>query len=127
MRKRAQDAEPRPSERRHKVNAVILAGGKGSRLAARGRGLPKPLVPVNGKPLLDYQLELLARHGATQVTLLCGYGAAAIRDFAGDGSRWGLRVDCVDETTPLGTAGAVIAALYKLARRVSGALRRHHA
>jgi len=96
------------------VNAVILAGGKGSRLAARSQGLPKPLVPVNGKPLLEYQLELLARHGAAQVVLLCGYGAAAIREFAGDGSRWGLRIECVDESTPLGTAGAVIAALDKL-------------
>jgi D,D-heptose 1,7-bisphosphate phosphatase len=96
------------------VNAVILAGGKGSRLATRSNGLPKPLVPVAGKALLEYQFELLARHGVEQATLLCGFGAESIRDFCGDGSRWGLHLKCIDETVPLGTAGAVIAALDEL-------------
>ena len=67
-----------------------MAGGKGSRLATLSKGLPKPLVPVDGKPLLQHQLELLARHKVEQVTVLCGFGAAAISDFCGDGSRWGL-------------------------------------
>lgn len=96
------------------MNAVILAGGKGSRLSSLSLGLPKPLVPVNGKALLAYQLELLARHGVEQVAVLCGYGAAAIHDFCGDGSRWGLPLKCIDEAAPLGTAGAVIAALDQL-------------
>jgi len=96
------------------VKAVILAGGKGSRLSELSQGLPKPLVPVNGKALLEHQLELLARHGVEQVTVLCGYGAAAIHDFCGDGSRWGLSLKCIDESAPLGTAGAVIAALDQL-------------
>jgi NDP-sugar pyrophosphorylase family protein len=96
------------------VEAVILAGGKGSRLAKRSNGLPKPLVEVGGQALLDYQLELLKRYEVEQVTVLCGYGAAAIREFCGDGSRWGLNLKCIDETTPLGTAGAVIAALDQL-------------
>jgi histidinol-phosphate phosphatase family protein len=96
------------------VKAVILAGGKGSRLAKNSHGLPKPLVEVNGKALLEYQLELLARHGVKQVTVLCGFGAAALHNFCGDGSRWGLTLKCIDETTPLGTAGAVIAALDQL-------------
>ncbi|MGD0799817.1 MAG: HAD-IIIA family hydrolase [Terracidiphilus sp.] len=96
------------------MKAVILAGGKGSRLSELSQGLPKPLVPVNGKALLEHQLELLARHGVEQVTVLCGYGAAAIHDFCGDGSRWGLSLKCIDESAPLGTAGAVIAALDQL-------------
>ncbi|MGA2349384.1 MAG: HAD-IIIA family hydrolase [Terracidiphilus sp.] len=96
------------------MKAVILAGGKGSRLASLSKGLPKALVPVDGKPLLEHQLELLARHGVEQVTVLCGFGAAAIHDFCGDGSRWGLHLQCIDETAPLGTAGAVIAALDQL-------------
>jgi histidinol-phosphate phosphatase family protein len=96
------------------LKAVILAGGKGSRLATRSNGLPKPLVPVNGKPMLEHQLELMARHGVEQVTVLCGYGAALIHEFCGDGSRWGLQLQCLDETLPLGTAGAVIAALDQL-------------
>jgi histidinol-phosphate phosphatase family protein len=94
--------------------AVILAGGKGTRLAERSHGLPKPLVAVNGRPLLEYQLELLARHGVEGVTVLCGYGADAIRSFCGDGARWGLRLRCVDEARPLGTAGAVISSLQEL-------------
>lgn len=93
---------------------MILAGGKGTRLAARSNGLPKSLVEVAGKPLLAYQLELLAKHGIKRVVLLCGYGAQAVREFCGDGSRWGLAIECVDEATPLGTAGAVIAALDRL-------------
>ena len=96
------------------MNAVILAGGKGSRLASRSNGLPKPLVPVNGKALLEYHLELLARYEVEQTTILCGFGAAVIREFCGDGSRWGLRLNCIDEKAPLGTAGAVIAALDQL-------------
>lgn len=99
------------------MKAVILAGGKGSRLSTRTQGLPKPLVLVAGKPLLAYQLELLARHGVEQVTLLCGYGAEAIRSFCGDGSRWGLQLECIDESRPLGTAGAVLEALPRLPER----------
>ena len=99
------------------MEAVILAGGKGTRLAARSDGLPKPLVAVNGKPLLDYHFELLRRHGIGRATLLCGYGADAIREYCGDGSRWGLQVRCIEESAPLGTAGAVIAALAELPRR----------
>jgi D,D-heptose 1,7-bisphosphate phosphatase len=86
----------------------------GSRLAARTNGLPKTLVPVDGKPLLAYQLDLVARHGVEQVTLLCGYGAEQIGVFCGDGSRWGLRLGFIKEQQMLGTAGAVIAALNEL-------------
>jgi histidinol-phosphate phosphatase family protein len=96
------------------VNAVILAGGKGTRLATLSQGLPKALVTVNGKALLEYQFELLARHAVEQVTVLCGYGAAATARFCGDGARWGLRVKCIAEAVPLGTAGAVVSALDQL-------------
>ena len=96
------------------MEAVILAGGKGSRLGARSNGLPKPLVTVNGKALIDYQFELLRRYGFEQATLLCGFGAAAIRAHCGDGSRWGLGLNYIEETAPLGTAGAVVAALPQL-------------
>ena len=60
---------------------------------------------VNGKALLEYQFELLARHKVEQVTVLCGYGAAATSEFCGNGERWGLRVKCITEAAPLGTAG----------------------
>jgi D,D-heptose 1,7-bisphosphate phosphatase len=96
------------------VKAVILAGGKGTRLAALSHGLPKALVTVHGKPLLEYQFELLAQHKVEQVTVLCGYGAAATMEFCGSGQRWGLDVHCIVEAAPLGTAGAVVAALDRL-------------
>jgi histidinol-phosphate phosphatase family protein len=96
------------------LKAVILAGGKGTRVAQRSQGVPKPLLPVNGRPLLQHQFDLLASHGIREVTVLCGHGAESIREFAGDGERWGLEVRCIDEATPLGTAGAVIAALDRL-------------
>jgi len=96
------------------MEAVILAGGKGTRLGARSNGLPKPLVPVAGRALIEYQLELLARCGIRRATLLCGFGAQAIRAHCGDGSRWGLELRYIVESAPLGTAGAVIAALGQL-------------
>ena len=96
------------------MKAVILAGGKGTRLATLSQGLPKALVAVNGKALLEYQFELLARHKVEQVTVLCGYGAAATAEFCGNGERWGLEVHCIAEAAPLGTAGAVVAALDQL-------------
>ena len=83
-------------------------------MATLSQGLPKALVAVNGKALLEYQFELLARHKVEQVTVLCGYGAAATSEFCGNGERWGLRVKCITEAAPLGTAGAVIAALDQL-------------
>jgi histidinol-phosphate phosphatase family protein len=99
------------------MKAVILAGGRGTRLASRTNGLPKPLALVQGKPLLAYQFELLARHHVTQATVLCGYGAEAICNFCGSGAQWGLQIECIDESRPLGTAGAVLDALPRLPER----------
>ncbi len=95
--------------------AVILAGGMGTRLKAVTGDLPKPLAPADGKPLLERQLELLSLSGVTDVVLLCSYRAEAIRDFCGDGSRWGLAVTCIEEERARGTAGAVLDALPQLA------------
>lgn len=86
----------------------------GTRLKAITGDLPKPLAAVEGRPLLDRQLELLASNGIRDVCVLCGYRADAIRDFCGDGSRWGLDVECVEEARARGTAGAVIDALDSL-------------
>lgn len=99
------------------MHAVILAGGKGERLAVRSGGLPKPLVDVLGKPMIERQIELLAHHHMEEVTVLTGFGAEAIARFCGDGSRWSVRLCCIAEPAPLGTAGAVIAALNRLPER----------
>jgi len=90
--------------------AVILAGGKGTRLSARLKGLPKPLIDICGKPLLERQIELLKQYGFTHILLLVNYGAQHIVDFCDSFDNWGLDIDYVDDGEPLGTAGATLAA-----------------
>lgn len=90
------------------VQCVILAGGLATRLAGLSPGLPKALVPVAGRPFADHQLTWLASQGVTEVVYCIGHRGDQIRDFVGDGSRWGLRVAYVDEGQRLrGTAGAL--------------------
>ena len=78
------------------LQAVILAGGRGTRLGSITDDIPKPLVPINGRPFLGYLLEQLRKQEVTDVILLVGYLADQIRDYCGDGSEWGLRVRCVE-------------------------------
>ena len=87
--------------------ALILAGGLGTRLQERLAGLPKPLADVGGTPLLGHQLELLARHGFAEAVVLVNHAADRIRDYLSSWSNPGLRVECVDDGQPKGTAGAV--------------------
>jgi D,D-heptose 1,7-bisphosphate phosphatase len=101
------------------MQAVILAGGKGTRLKKITGDLPKPLVDVNGLPLLMHQLELARRQGIVDILLLTGYGSRAIRDAVGDGAEFGVRVTYRDEgeADPLGAAGALLAAFPLLEER----------
>jgi D,D-heptose 1,7-bisphosphate phosphatase len=93
---------------------VILAGGKGTRLKDRLGDLPKPMIPIAGKPLLEHQIELARAHGFADVLLFVHHRADLIQQHFGDGSRWDLRVRYVIETEPLGTAGAVLAGFEQL-------------
>ncbi|MFA6408875.1 MAG: HAD-IIIA family hydrolase [Gammaproteobacteria bacterium] len=94
---------------------LILAGGKGTRLRDKlEHGLPKPLVNICGRPLLDYQLCLARSSGIQNVHLMLGYGASYIYDYCGDGSKWGVKVIYHEENEPLGTAGAVLNVLNEL-------------
>lgn len=93
--------------------AVILAGGKGTRLASVLGGLPKPLADVGGTPLLGHQLNLLMRHGFEEAVLLVSHGADHIATWLATHPP-GIRVRLVDDGTPRGTAGAVLAALDTL-------------
>lgn len=95
--------------------AVILAGGKGTRLRQRTGETPKPLVDISGIPLLGRQMLLLKRHGFTDVKLLVSYKADQIREYCTSQGNWGLSVTCIDDVEPRGTAGAVIAVLDMLA------------
>jgi NDP-sugar pyrophosphorylase family protein len=89
-------------------DCVILAGGVASRLGAHAGDLPKTLVPVAGRPFADRQLTWLAEQGITDVVYCIGYRGDKIRDYVGEGGRWGLGVTYVDEGTQLrGTGGAL--------------------
>jgi histidinol-phosphate phosphatase family protein len=90
---------------------VIVAGGPGVRLASVAGGLPKVLVPVGGKPVLQHQLELAERAGIDEVTIFAGHLSEKISDFVGDGSRFGLRVRVFAEKEPMGNAGALLQSL----------------
>jgi NDP-sugar pyrophosphorylase family protein len=87
------------------MKAVILAGGKGTRLAPYTTVLPKPLMPVGDMPILGLLLKQLRRHGIEEVVLAIGHLGALIRAVIGDGSEYGLNVAYSGETMPLGTAG----------------------
>jgi NDP-sugar pyrophosphorylase family protein len=86
--------------------ALILAGGKGERLRPLTSDRPKPMIPLAGKPILEYQIEWLHGQGVTDVILLCGYLQGVVRAYFGDGSRWGLRIAYSVESEPLGRGGA---------------------
>jgi D-glycero-D-manno-heptose 1,7-bisphosphate phosphatase len=89
------------------MKAIILVGGRGTRLAALYGDVPKALVPVAGEPVLARQLAMLRREGIRDVTLVCGHLARQIKDYCGDGEAFGMRIDYYTEAQPLGTAGAL--------------------
>lgn len=89
------------------LRACVLVGGLGLRLRPLISDRPKALAPVGGRPFLDYVLRQLSTQGIRRVTLCCGYGSEAIRQFAGAGSDWGLAIAYSEERVPLGTAGAL--------------------
>lgn len=86
---------------------VLMAGGLGTRLQPLTNNYPKPLLPVGGKPILEKILESFAEQGFKRVFVSLNYKAEMIRDHFGTGSRWGVQIDYVHETTRLGTAGAL--------------------
>ena len=88
------------------MQALILAGGKGTRLRPLTVYTPKPVVPILNRPLLQYQLEILARAGITDITLSLSYQPNKIEDTLGDGSDHGVRLTFLTEPSPMGTAGA---------------------
>jgi histidinol-phosphate phosphatase family protein len=96
---------------------IILAGGAGTRLRARLGDLPKPMIPVAGKPLLEHQVGLAKKHGFTDLIFFVHHRADLIEQYFGDGAKFGVKIRHVLEKEPLGTAGAVLAGLEFLADR----------
>jgi NDP-sugar pyrophosphorylase family protein len=87
------------------MKAMILAGGMGTRLRPLTFSIPKPLLPVGEKPILQRIIEQLRDAGITDIVLATGYQAELIRAFCGDGSKFGVSISYVHEHKPLGTAG----------------------
>lgn len=84
-----------------------MAGGKGTRLAQVTGNIPKPMIPIAGKPLLEHQIQNLKDCGVTEIILVIGYLGRVIRQHFGGGERVGVTITYYEETTPLGTAGAL--------------------
>ncbi|MBE3065758.1 MAG: NTP transferase domain-containing protein [Spirochaetes bacterium] len=90
------------------TRVVILAGGKGCRLAPYTTVIPKPLMPLGDRPILDVVLRQLKRYDLTDITIAVGHLADLIVAYCGDGGRYGVRIGYTErETTPLGTAGSL--------------------
>ena len=89
------------------MKVVIMAGGKGTRISSVNADVPKPMIPIDGKPILEYQINTLSLQGCKDVLLIIGHLGHVIRNYFGDGSKWGVKISYIEETTPLGTAGAL--------------------
>ncbi len=85
--------------------AVILAGGEGTRLRPFTYEIAKPLLPIKGKPMVQYILDLLKSHGVDEIYLSIGYKGEQIQEYFGNGARFGLNIKYIKERSPLGTAG----------------------
>lgn len=84
-----------------------MAGGKGTRIASVNSDVPKPMIPICGKPILEWQIENLKACGLTDITLVIGYLGNVVKDYFMDGSKLGVNITYFEETEPLGTAGAL--------------------
>jgi len=89
------------------MKAVIMAGGEGTRLRPLTSNAPKPMLPVANRPMMEYVVQLLKRHGFDEIVVTVAFMANAIRNEFGDGSQHGVKIVYADEPTPLGTAGSV--------------------
>ena len=89
------------------MKAVIMAGGFGTRLMPLTENEPKPMVKLIDKPVLQYIIELLKKHGITDIALTLAYMPEKITSYFGDGSKFGVNLTYFTENEPLGTAGSV--------------------
>ncbi len=90
------------------MQAIIMAGGKGTRLSSiTNDEIPKSMVCLKGKPILEYQIECLKRNGIINIFIVIGHLGEKIRNYFGDGSKWEVFISYIEETMPLGTAGAL--------------------
>lgn len=89
------------------MKVVIMAGGKGTRIASVKSDVPKPMISICGKPILEWQIENLKACGLTDITLVIGYLGHVIKEYFGNGEKFGVKIRYFIEDSPLGTAGAL--------------------
>ena len=89
------------------MKAVIMAGGKGTRIASVANDIPKPMIPICNKPILQHQIECLKSQHIEDITLIVGHLGHIIKDYFEDGSNFGVKINYIVEEQPLGTAGAL--------------------
>jgi NDP-sugar pyrophosphorylase family protein len=87
------------------AKAIILAGGKGTRMKALTNSLPKPMLRIQDRPILEHNIELLKRHGIKDIVISIGYRGEQIKEYFGDGSQLGVSISYIEEEEPMGTAG----------------------
>ena len=97
------------------ITAVIMAGGKGTRIREINSEVPKPMIPLLNKPILQYEIETLKSQNITDIILVTGYLGDQIVSYFGDGSKFGVSIRYIEEKEPLGTAGS----LYYLKDKVT--------
>jgi len=89
------------------MKAIILAGGRGERLRPLTDDIPKPMIPVRGKSLIEWCIKNLKKNGLEDIIISAGYKAEKIKEYFGDGSKFGVNITYYVEKEPLGTGGAV--------------------
>ena len=97
------------------MKTVIMAGGRGTRMASLSKNLPKPMLPLSGKPILEREIEVLVSQGLSDIILVIGYLGDAIQSYFGDGAKFGAHITYLKEVNPLGTAGALALLMDALA------------
>jgi D,D-heptose 1,7-bisphosphate phosphatase len=89
------------------MKVVIIAGGQGTRIASVASEIPKAMIPINGKPILEYQVEMAKSQGFVEFIFIIGYLGNHIKEYFGNGEKHGVSISYYEETKPLGTAGAL--------------------
>ena len=98
-------------------NAVIIAGGRGTRLGERTEDLPKPLIPINDKPILEWIIEWLVQQGVQRVIIGVAYKKEMVKNYFGDGNGFGIKINYVEHDEKGGTEDAFKADIEQAIRR----------
>lgn len=89
------------------MKTVIMAGGKGTRITSVASDIPKPMIPIDGRPVLEHQIDCLRKQGLHDIIFIVGHLGSIIQGYFEDGSRFGVTIRYFYEKEPLGTAGAL--------------------